>query len=120
MLDSDAVEDSTKHTDWFMKNGIKVRNIIPTDKDAGEMGFQKVNELLKDAKENIRIKHGGKHKDYFQEFFKDTFYNQLDTKVRSTIPQFLGEIFNMTKPFTKSDLDIMTELYKCLEKNIED
>ncbi len=51
MLDSDAVEDSTKHTDWFMKNGIRVRNIIPTDKDAGEMGFQKVNEILKDAKE---------------------------------------------------------------------
>ncbi len=51
MLDSDAIDDSTKHTDWFMKNGIKVRNIIPTDKDAGEMGFQKVNELLKDAKE---------------------------------------------------------------------
>ncbi len=51
MLDSDAVEDSTKHTEWFMKNGIKVRNIIPTDKDAGEMGFEKVNELLKGAKE---------------------------------------------------------------------
>lgn len=51
MLDSDAVEDSTKHTDWFMKNGVRVRNIIPTDKDAGEMGFQKVNEILKDAKE---------------------------------------------------------------------
>ncbi len=51
MLDSDAVEDSTKHTEWFQKNGIKVRNIIPTDKDAGEMGFEKVNELLKGAKE---------------------------------------------------------------------
>jgi len=51
MLDSDAVDDSTKHTEWFQKNGIKVRNIIPTDKDAGEMGFQKVNELLKGAKE---------------------------------------------------------------------
>ena len=51
MLDSDAISDSTKHTDYFLKNGIKVRNIIPTDKDAGEMGFQKVNELLKDAKE---------------------------------------------------------------------
>jgi hypothetical protein len=25
----------------------------------------------------------------------------------------------MGKPFTKSDLDIITELYKCLEKNIE-
>ena len=51
MLDSDAVDDSTKHTEWFMKNGIKVRNVIPTDKDAGEMGFEKVNELLKGAKE---------------------------------------------------------------------
>ena len=51
MLDSDAVEDSTKHTEWFQKNGIKVRNIIPTDKDAGEMGFQRVNEMLKSAKE---------------------------------------------------------------------
>jgi hypothetical protein len=51
MLDSDAVADSTKHTEWFIKNGIKVRNIIPTDKDAGEMGFKKVNELLKEAKE---------------------------------------------------------------------
>ncbi len=51
MLDSDAVGDSTKHTEWFMKNGIKVRNIIPTDKDAGEMGFQKVNKMLKDAKQ---------------------------------------------------------------------
>jgi DNA primase len=51
MLDSDAIDDSTKHTEWFQKNGIKVRNIIPTDKDAGEMGFKKVNELLKDAKE---------------------------------------------------------------------
>jgi hypothetical protein len=37
MLDSDAIADSTKHTDYFLKNGIKVRNIIPTDKDAGEM-----------------------------------------------------------------------------------
>ena len=51
MLDSDAVEDSTKHTQWFQKNGIRVRNIIPTDKDAGEMGFEKVNEMLKSAKE---------------------------------------------------------------------
>lgn len=51
MLDADAVDDSTKHTEWFIKNGIKVRNIIPTDKDAGEMGFEKVNELLKCAKE---------------------------------------------------------------------
>jgi DNA primase len=51
MLDSDAVEDSTKHTEWFIKNGINVRNVIPSGKDASDMGFEKVNELLKGAKQ---------------------------------------------------------------------
>jgi DNA primase len=51
MLDSDAIEDSTKHTDYFMKNGIKVKNIIPNGKDAGELGYDKVNNLIKSAEE---------------------------------------------------------------------
>lgn len=51
MLDSDAVDDSTKHTQFLQNNGIKVKNIIPSDKDAGDMGFEKVNELIKDAEE---------------------------------------------------------------------
>ncbi len=51
LLDSDAIEDSTKHTSFFIKNGIKVKNIIPSDKDAGEMGFTKVNELIKNSEE---------------------------------------------------------------------
>ena len=61
MLDSDAIEDSTKHTDYFMKNGIKVKNIIPNGKDAGELGYEKVNNLIKSAEEtgwdtNILVK----------------------------------------------------------------
>lgn len=51
MLDSDAISDSTKHTEYFMKNGIKVRNVIPTDKDAGEMGFDAVKELITKTEE---------------------------------------------------------------------
>ena len=51
MLDSDAIEDSTKHSEWFMKNGIKVKNIIPTGKDAGELGYERVNELIKTTTE---------------------------------------------------------------------
>jgi DNA primase len=51
ILDSDAITDSTKHTDWFIKNGIKVKNIIPSDKDAGELGYEKVNELIKTTNE---------------------------------------------------------------------
>ena len=49
LLDSDAITDSTKHTDYFIKNGINVKNIIPTGKDAGDMGFKAVRELLKRA-----------------------------------------------------------------------
>ena len=49
LLDSDAITDSTKHTDYFIKNGINVKNIIPTGKDAGDMGFKAVRELLKGA-----------------------------------------------------------------------
>jgi DNA primase len=49
LLDSDAIADSTKHTDYFIKNGINVKNIIPTGKDAGDMGFKAVRELLKVA-----------------------------------------------------------------------
>jgi DNA primase len=49
LLDSDAISDSTKHTDYFLKNGINVKNIIPTEKDAGDMGFKAVRELLKGA-----------------------------------------------------------------------
>ena len=49
LLDSDAISDSTKHTDYFLKNGINVKNIIPTGKDAGDMGFKAVRDLLKGA-----------------------------------------------------------------------
>jgi DNA primase len=51
MLDSDAIEDSTKHSEWFIKNGIKVKNIIPNGKDAGELGYERVNELIKTTTE---------------------------------------------------------------------
>jgi hypothetical protein len=78
------------------------------------------NKLLDDfRKENIHIKKEGVHKDYFWEFLKDTYYNQSDENVRKSISVFIREVFDLSKPFTKSDLDILTELYKALEKNIE-
>ena len=53
LMDSDAVEDSTKHTEYFIKNGITVKNIIPQgESDAADMGFDKVNILLKETDES--------------------------------------------------------------------
>lgn len=51
ILDSDAIADSSKHTEFFIKNDIKVKNVIPTDKDAGEMGFDAVKELITQTEE---------------------------------------------------------------------
>lgn len=70
-------------------------------------------------RENIIIKHAGEHKEYFKSFFFDTFYNQTERNVKDSIPNFLVEVFDVEKLFSKSDLDILTELYKLLEKNIE-
>jgi hypothetical protein len=40
-------------------------------------------------------------------------------KLKKVIPEFITDVFDIEKPFSKSDLDILTELYKLLEKNIE-
>jgi hypothetical protein len=70
-------------------------------------------------KENINVKSDGDHKDYFQSFFMDTFYNQNESKLKSSIPKFLTEIFEVGLTYSKSDLDLLTELYKLIEKNSE-
>ena len=70
-------------------------------------------------KENIKIKLDGDHKNYFKSFYMDTFYNQSEKSIKESIPVFLQEIFDVSTPFSKSDLDMITEMYKLMEKNIE-
>jgi hypothetical protein len=70
-------------------------------------------------RENILIRNKGDHRDYFESFFLDTFYNHKDNNLKVAIPDFLNDVFNLEKDFTKSDLEILTELYKLFEKNID-
>lgn len=51
LLDSDAILDSTDYANYFLNNGITVKNIIPKDSDAGDLGFNKVNTLIKESVE---------------------------------------------------------------------
>ncbi len=51
LLDKDAQEEALRYVIQLGNQGIKVRNVIPSDKDASEMGFSKVNEILKQSKE---------------------------------------------------------------------
>lgn len=69
--------------------------------------------------EGVIIKELGEHKDYYSDFFMNTFYNPIDKNIKETIPNFLFDVFDTEKLFSKSDLDILTELYKLMDKNIE-
>ena len=70
-------------------------------------------------KENIHIKEDGQHKDYLKSFFIDTFYDSTQKNIKEAIPNFLNDVFGLDSSFTKSDLEILTELYNLLEKNFE-
>jgi hypothetical protein len=89
-------EDNRSHFDWCWKKMID--------------GFRK---------ENIIIKSKGEHKEYFESFFMDTFYNQSRESIKHSINKFLTEIFDTEMTYSKSDLDLLTELYKLMEKNME-
>jgi hypothetical protein len=48
MLDSDAVNESTRFSHYFIQNGITVKNIIPPQgNDFGDMGFDQTIKLIK-------------------------------------------------------------------------
>jgi hypothetical protein len=69
-------------------------------------------------KENIRFNKKGEHFDYFISFFQEIFYKQENKKVRDSVSGFFDELFDIKKPFTKSDLDMINSLYKGLDKNM--
>ena len=51
LLDKDAQDQALYYISYFMNNGITVTNILPTEKDAGDMGFSEVNSILKNTQE---------------------------------------------------------------------
>lgn len=88
-------EDNLKHFEWCWNKTIE--------------NFQK---------EEISFNKKGDHYDYFLSFFTDIFYNQKESKIKSSIGTFFNDLFDRKKPFTKSDLDMISSIYKSLDKNM--
>jgi len=88
-------EDVTNHFDWCWKKTIE--------------SFEK---------ENILIDSEGEHKDYVKSFFLESFYYQKDSEIRSAVTVFVDDLFNIDKVFVKSDLDIITEIYKVFNRTV--
>lgn len=65
-------------------------------------------------KEGINFSEEGEYKTLLWNLINDLFYN----KVGKTKPDlgYLVKIFEVSYPYTKSDIDILTEMYKKIEK----
>ena len=68
-------------------------------------------------KEGIRFKVDGEHREYLKEFFDEVFYDQKEEQIIENVFDFLVGLFDEEKPFTKSDLNMITEIYKLFEKS---
>ena len=78
------------------------------------------NKIIEDfKKEDIFFQKKGEHFDYFKTFFEDIYYNQKEEKIKSTLDTFFIELFDVKKPFTKSDLDMINVIYKIMDKSIK-
>ena len=69
-------------------------------------------------KESITFNITGEHYEYFNSCFLETFYYQKNDSIRDSINSFFDELFDTQKPFTKSDLDMISSIYKAMDKNI--
>lgn len=106
--------------DTYLGDDISETKITLTDEDNKSHFDWCWSKLVEDfKKENININHNGEHKDYFESFFMDIYYNQKDKSVKGSIDKFLNEIFDTEITYSKSDLDLLTDLYKMMEKNIK-
>ena len=106
--------------DTYLGDTIFLTKIVLNDEDNlshFEWCWKKTIDNFK--KEDIHIKYEGEHKDYFKSFYMDTFYNQNEERIKNSIPKFLMDIFDVGISYSKSDLDLLTELYKLVEKNTE-
>jgi hypothetical protein len=87
------------------------------DKNHFEWCWDKV--ITNFGQENIKFNKRGDHYEYFDSFFDETFYHQKDVKLKTSIGYFFTDLFNNKKVFTKSDLEMVTTIYKLLDKQLE-
>ena len=70
-------------------------------------------------KEGVYFGEKGDHKEFVQSFFEETFYKQKIKEVKMSLNKFFDEVFNLDKLPTKSDLDLLTSIYKTLDKSLK-
>ena len=70
------------------------------------------------SKEKININLRGIHYEYFWDFFLESFYYLKMDEEEIKIKEYLYRLFNYNHKNTRSELAVLTEIYKLLENNL--
>lgn len=89
------------------------------DEDLAHFNWCWKKNLENFKKEGLFFEIDGEHCEFMKTFIDETFYAQKSAEVRTSLVKFFQEVFNTETMFTKSDLDLLTTLYKSLEKNMK-
>jgi hypothetical protein len=70
------------------------------------------------SKEKINLNKRGIHYEYFWDFFLESFYFLKMDEEEIKVEEYLYKLFNYKHKKTRSELSVLTEIYKLLEKNL--
>lgn len=71
------------------------------------------------SKERIEFKEKGLHKDYFHNFYIDAYYQIKEDGAKTRVVEYIGILFDLNHKKSRSELDILTEVYKIFDQNLK-
>lgn len=70
-------------------------------------------------KERINFYIYGYHYEYFWNFFQEAFYYTKDNDEKVKIPEYFEVLFDFNHTKTRSEIDVLTELYKIFNESLK-
>ena len=70
-------------------------------------------------KEKIYFKEKGSHYEYLWNFFLEAYYYTKIEGVTIRIPEYFYKLFSFEHRKSRSELDMLTEIYKMFEQNLK-
>ena len=71
------------------------------------------------SKEKIYLKNRGAHYEYFWNFYLEAYYYVHMDGNTIKIPEYFLRLFDFEHKKSKSELDVLTQIYKILDQNLK-
>ena len=105
---------------YLIKNTYLGPDVINKEEDVkGHFDWCWTKTINNFSLEKIYFKAEGEHQVYFWNFFNESFYNPNNTDLNDRIEDFFNHLFLLHLSKTKSELDMLLEIYVILDKSLE-